>query len=157
MEPVEELIYRHFVKEKWSLCLAESCTGGLVAARLVKVPGASEYFLGSIVAYSNRSKETLLKVSSKVLSTHGAVSQEAAEEMAKGALAAFNSDFSIATTGIAGPSGGSPQKPVGLVCFAIASKDKIISWQTILTGDRTQIQESAATVALEKLFSQINH
>jgi nicotinamide-nucleotide amidase len=102
-----------------TLALAESCTGGLLGHRITSVPGSSEYFLGGIVAYSNDAKRSLLGVSAVTLANHGAVSVETAREMAGGAVRAFGSDIGIAITGVAGPSGGSPQKPVGTVCIAL--------------------------------------
>ena len=100
------------------LAVGESCTGGLLAGRLTDRPGASAYFAGGVVAYSNEAKEELLGVPHELLEEHGAVSAEAAEAMAKGAAERFGADYGLAVTGIAGPDGGTPDKPVGRVCFA---------------------------------------
>jgi nicotinamide-nucleotide amidase len=107
-----------------SISAAESCSGGQFAHSFVSLPGSSEYFKGAIVSYSNEAKQSLLGVSKKTIETYGAVSKDCAEEMALGALRAFSSDYSIAITGIAGPEGGSEEKPVGRVHIAVASKNK---------------------------------
>ncbi|MDR1724751.1 MAG: CinA family nicotinamide mononucleotide deamidase-related protein [Tannerella sp.] len=106
---------------------AESCTGGAIAAALTSVAGASDYYRGSVVAYANEVKINALGVSEDDLRQHGAVSQQVVEQMARGALSALGCDYAIATSGIAGPSGGTPEKPVGTVWIAVASKDRIIS------------------------------
>ena len=103
--------------------LAESCTGGLVAAAITEIPGSSEVLLGALVAYSNESKHGLLKVSNDVLDTFGAVSVATAWSMAQGALEATDADLAVAITGVAGPAGGSEKKPVGTVVFARAERD----------------------------------
>jgi len=150
---IEKEIQELFISRNWTLALAESCTGGKLSATLVQNPGASNYFLGSIVAYSNAAKETLLSVSHQTLQVYGAVSKEAAEQMAKGALSRFQSDFSLSTTGIAGPDGGSTQKPVGTVCFAIVQKEGgVHSWKEIFSGSREEIIKKSSSHALQELF-----
>lgn len=151
----EEEIQKILTQKKWSLGLAESCTGGLVASRLVEIPGASNYFLGGLVAYSNEAKKELLKVSDKTLEIFGAVSVETAREMAVGALSLFGSTAALAISGIAGPTGGSPAKPVGLVTFAIASPSGIEGWEHRFTGERHQIMAEAAEGALRRLLQHI--
>jgi nicotinamide-nucleotide amidase len=111
-----------------TLALAESCTGGLAAARLVDVPGASAVFRGGVVAYADESKEELLGVPRAVLQQHGAVSEPVAAAMAEGARTRFGADVALSTTGVAGPDGGTAQKPVGMVCFALASADGTRAW-----------------------------
>ncbi|HEX6813914.1 MAG TPA: competence/damage-inducible protein A [Planctomycetota bacterium] len=111
-----------------TLALAESCTGGQAAARLVDVPGASAVFRGGVVAYSNESKVDLLGVAREVLEQHGAVSEPVAAAMAEGARARFGADVALSTTGVAGPEGGTAQKPVGMVCFGLASADGTRAW-----------------------------
>lgn len=113
------------------LCLAtaESCTGGGIAALITSVPGSSQYFKGGIVAYANEAKMALLGVQSETLENYGAVSRETVEEMAKGALRAFQADYAVATSGIAGPGGGTADKPVGTIWIAVANKNEIISYK----------------------------
>ena len=111
-----------------TLALAESCTGGLAAARLVDVPGASAVFRGGVVAYSNESKQELLGVPRALLEQHGAVSEPVAAAMAEGARTRFGADVALSTTGVAGPDGGTAQKPVGMVCFALARADGTRAW-----------------------------
>ena len=112
------------IAHKKTLALAESCTGGMVAQHLTAIPGALEYFLGSIVTYSNSLKQGLLHVSEKTLKEHGAVSQEAVKEMLSGIFKATPADFGIAVSGIAGPSGGTAAKPVGTVWAAMGERGK---------------------------------
>lgn len=114
---------------------AESCSGGLMAHLLTSIPGSSEVFKGSIVAYSNEVKLSVLEVSERDLHQFGAVSQQIVEQMAKGVLKRLNTDFAIATSGVAGPGGGTPQKPVGTIWIAWASKDKIVSELFSFSGD----------------------
>lgn len=156
MERLEEKIFSCFVKRGFTLSLAESCTGGALASLLVSVTDASKYFLGSIVAYSNFSKTKLLGVNPLTLEVFGAVSEETAIEMAKGAINCFDSDFAIATTGLAGPSGGSPAKPVGTVCFAIVSRTAAsASWTSQFKGDRQEIMKQSVEEALQKILNHL--
>ena len=104
---------------KWTLATAESCTAGLIAARLTDRPGSSDYVMGAVVSYSNEAKTDLLGVDAALIETHGAVSEPVAEAMATGALKRFGVDTAVAVTGIAGPGGGTPEKPVGTVCFTV--------------------------------------
>ncbi len=124
---VESEVARMLLERRETLCIAESCTGGYVSSKFTSMAGASQYFKGSIVSYSNRAKHELLGVSLKTLEKFGAVSCQTAEEMADGARAALKCDYSIAITGIAGPDGGSTEKPVGTVCMAIATPHGIFS------------------------------
>jgi nicotinamide-nucleotide amidase len=112
-----------------TLATAESCTGGSVAARITSVPGSSAYFTGGIVAYANAVKQALLHVSPQTLEQHGAVSRETVVEMAQGARQTLHTDCAIATSGIAGPDGGTTEKPVGTVWIAVAYKDKITTFR----------------------------
>ena len=130
------------------IAAAESCTGGLIASRITNVPGASEVFEQSFVTYSNRIKEQLLGVAHETLEAHGAVSRQTAEQMAKGVLAHTDADIAIAVTGIAGPGGGTPEKPVGLVYIAVASKDQCIVTENHFTGDRNRVRFNTSTNAL---------
>ncbi len=123
-EEMEKLIAELLKQQKATLALAESCTGGTIAQMITSVPGSSAYFLGSVVAYSNKIKEEVLGVNPDTIKKHGAVSREVVEQMAKGARKQFGADYSIATSGIAGPTGGSPEKPVGTTWIAVASDNK---------------------------------
>ncbi len=153
---LEQEIQKLFIANNWTLGLAESCTGGALCSRLVQIPDCSLYLLGSIVAYANAAKIHLLHVQEKTLENWGAVSEETAREMAQGALKQFGSDFAIATTGIAGPRGGTPQKKVGTICFAIAfSSDELFSWRSQFKGERGQIIKAATTDALQHLLDHV--
>ncbi len=145
-EQVAELLHGHRIG------LAESCTAGLMAARLTARPGASEYVAGGIVAYSNRAKVELLGVPADVLERHGAVSPETAAAMADGAIDRFNADLGCGVTGIAGPDGGSEEKPVGYVCVCVKRADgSEISRDPVLPGDRAEIRDRATTVTMHML------
>jgi nicotinamide-nucleotide amidase len=129
--------------------LAESCTGGLLAARLTRLPGASEYVAGSVVAYSNEAKSDLLGVDPGLIERHGAVSREVAEAMADGALGRFGADVSVGVTGIAGPGGGTEEKPVGYVCLcAKLAGGESLARDPVIPGGREDIRERSALVAL---------
>ena len=119
---LEEKVGELLKAKKLSLSTAESCTGGGIAALITSVPGSSEYFNGSIVAYSNEIKMSLLHVSAETLEKYGAVSRETVTEMVKGAMKTLKTDCAVATSGIAGPGGGTPEKPVGTVWIAAAYK-----------------------------------
>jgi nicotinamide-nucleotide amidase len=136
------------------LGLAESCSGGLLAARITDVPGASAYLAGSVVAYSNQAKAELLGVDPSLIEARGAVSPEVAEAMSRGALERFEADVAVAITGIAGPEGGSEQKPVGYVCFDARLADGTsIARDPVIPGGRADIRERSALVALHLLRS----
>jgi nicotinamide-nucleotide amidase len=126
-EQMEILIGNLLKEKKASLALAESCTGGTIAQLITSVPGSSEYFQGSVVAYSNEIKQEVLGVDPGSIEKHGAVSREVVEQMAEGVRSKFKADFSIATSGIAGPGGGSAEKPVGTTWIAVASADSTVS------------------------------
>ena len=137
--------------------VAESCTGGLVSAALTEIPGASEMFFGGFVTYSNEAKTRRLGVGSDVIETFGAVSIATAWSMARGALAASDADVAVAITGVAGPDGGTPSKPVGTVVFALAEKGadpaKIVADQKFFDEpDRAGVRLQAALCALELLL-----
>ena len=124
---LEEEIGELLKAKKLSLSTAESCTGGGVAALITSVPGSSEYFKGGIVAYSNEIKTALLHVSAETLKKYGAVSRETVTEMVKGAMNTLKTDCAVATSGVAGPGGGTPEKPVGTVWIAVAYKNEIVT------------------------------
>jgi len=139
------------LRGRW-LGLAESCSGGLLAARITKVPGASAYMAGSIVAYSNEAKEELLDVDPALIAAKGAVSPEVAEAMAIGALDRFGADVAVSITGIAGPDGGSDEKPVGYVCFNARLADgTAIARDPVIPGGREDIRERSALVGMHLL------
>jgi nicotinamide-nucleotide amidase len=150
-DEIEQVVVQLLMECKKTLALAESCTGGNVAHRLTNVPGASEVFLGGVVSYSNAAKEKFLGVCAESLAAHGAVSEAVAREMAAGAREKFGSDFAMAITGIAGPGGGSPDKPVGTVFIALASSTGVAVKKFLNAWDRATFKEVAATQALEWL------
>ena len=131
---------------------AESCTGGLLAARLTERPGSSAYLAGGLVAYANQAKTELLGVDAALIQAHGAVSEPVAEAMAAGALHRFKADTAVAITGVAGPDGGTADKPVGTVCFTVALADGGSSTRTLrLPGNRADVRERSTTVAMHLL------
>lgn len=131
------------------LAVAESCTGGLIAGRITNTPGSSQYFLGGVVAYADQMKRDFLEVSPELLATHGAVSRETAEAMARGIRKLSGADIGLAVTGIAGPGGGSEEKPVGTVYIAIASAEEQWGNKFLFRGDRQQIRELTAESGLD--------
>ncbi len=137
-----------------TIATAESCTGGLVASRLTDVPGSSAYFLQGFVVYSNEAKRHSLGVSQELIATCGAVSQEVAKAMATGVLEKSGADVAISTTGIAGPSGGSSDKPVGMLCLAIAEKStsQVLSKTFVMSGDREQNKLRFSEAVLRELW-----
>ena len=151
-ESLEQVIGKQLSSTGRSVSLAESCTGGRIAQKLTAVPGASQYFKGGVVAYDNEVKIRALGVPTLLLRKAGAVSRQCAVAMAKGVRTQWRSTLGIAVTGIAGPTGGSRGKPVGLVYIAIASEKKSRAWEEHFGGDREQIQTRAAKKALEYLW-----
>ena len=149
--PTPELVLDLLRQRGLSLATAESCTGGQVAKRLTDVPGSSDVFVGSVVAYSNDVKERLLGVPVEVLEAHGAVSPETARAMAHGARRLLGADVAVAVTGIAGPGGGSAEKPVGLVCLHVVAPGGEHGSQFELPGDRETIRGRATAAALHQV------
>ncbi|HCB68445.1 MAG TPA: hypothetical protein DEP52_03870 [Methylophilaceae bacterium] len=142
------------IKRNLRIALAESCTGGLVCQQLTNIPGSSAWFDRGFITYSNESKIELLKVNQTTLSEFGAVSKEIASEMALGALNASHADIALSITGIAGPSGGSIDKPVGTVFFAIAYQNKVVfNASKIFSGSRENIRESSCLFALNQVLA----
>lgn len=137
------------------VAVAESCTGGEVAHRITTVSGSSAYFLGGIVSYSNSSKHRLLGVPQAVLDNPGAVSEACARAMAEGARRVFGADIAVATTGIAGPGGGTARKPVGLVYIAATGPNGTAAQEHLFPGDRAAIMDAAATAALDLLVATV--
>ncbi|MFQ5952744.1 MAG: CinA family protein [Candidatus Omnitrophota bacterium] len=144
----EVLIAEAFKEKGKTLAVAESCTGGLISHRITNIPGSSDYFKGGVVAYSNDVKTFLLYVSQGILEKHGAVSSQAAGAMAKGAKNALDADFAAAITGIAGPTGGSAEKPVGLAYIAFASDKDIKTKKILLEGNRESLKEQFTQATL---------
>ncbi|MCS7239909.1 MAG: CinA family protein [Candidatus Bipolaricaulota bacterium] len=138
-----------------TLAVAESCTGGLLGMRLTEVPGASDYFRGGLIAYSNAVKQELLGVPGEVLAKHGAVSPECARAMAEGARRLFRVDLALAITGIAGPTGGTPEKPVGLVYIALAHPQGVVVERHDFRGSRQGVRWSASEAALALLCQHL--
>ena len=134
---------------------AESCTGGLLSARLINVPGASEVYKSGVITYSNKAKRRFLNVKKSTLQKYGAVSEQTAEEMAKGAALLLKADAAVAVTGLAGPDGGTEEKPVGLVYIACSVKGKVTVKRYHFSGSRSKVRESAASAALSLLRSCI--
>ena len=145
---IEQCVANRLAALNLTVAAAESCTGGLVAKRLTDIPGSSRYFIEGAVAYSNETKIKRLGVREKTLNQYGAVSGETAAEMAAGMRKISSADIAISITGIAGPSGGSETKPVGLVYFGLAAKDYVLSCQRRFKGERDLIRERAADFAL---------
>ncbi|MGB8390202.1 competence/damage-inducible protein A [Mycobacterium sp.] len=147
---VDDLVARLLAGHR--IATAESCTAGLLAARLTDRPGSSDYVAGGVVAYSNEAKAELLGVDPALIEAHGAVSEPVAEAMAAGALRRFGADTAVAITGIAGPGGGTEQKPVGTVCFTVMRADGRTDTRTLrLPGNRSDIRERSTTVAMHLL------
>ncbi|NUN05941.1 MAG: CinA family protein [Bdellovibrio sp.] len=146
-EKLQELI-RSLRDRKLTVGFAESCTGGALSAFLTEQPGISDIFLGSVVSYSNEAKVDLLGVRRDTLMQEGAVSETVARQMAHGVRRQLKTDWSVAITGIAGPTGGTPGKPVGTVCFAIVGPDFEVSGKEIFSGDRKGIQQASVDHAV---------
>lgn len=139
------------LERRETLALAESCSGGLTASHVTDVPGSSAYFMGGVVAYSNAAKLSQLGVNPATLEDHGAVSEATARELAEGVKAAFDTTWGVATTGISGPTGGSPEKPVGLVYLAVAGPDGTLTKEARLVPDRLPHKDATAHAALNLL------
>ena len=138
-----------------TVATAESCTGGLVGHLITNVPGSSDYYKGGVVAYANEVKEQLLQVARRTVEEKGAVSAECAEEMARGVRALLDTDIGLATTGIAGPTGGTPEKPVGLVYIALATREYVYYEKHIFPRDREGNKREAADAALKMLLQYL--
>ena len=147
-----EELAKILLKNQWRLTTAESCTGGLVAASLTALAGSSEWFERGYVTYSNDSKSEDIGVDAHLIQDHGAVSIQVAKAMAVGAKQSSNSNIALSITGIAGPTGGSKEKPVGTVCFAwILNNDQVFSETKLFTGNRSEIRDAASEFALSQL------
>jgi len=156
-DTLEQVIVRILTNKKKMLAVAESCTGGLVANRITNVPGASVVFWGGIVSYANEAKMKVLGVSKQSLQNFGAVSEQVAKEMAEGLKKLSGTDYTIAITGIAGPTGGSPEKPVGTVFIAVSTTEKTIVRKNFNPYDRETFKHVTSQQALEILRREIIH
>jgi nicotinamide-nucleotide amidase len=150
-ETLEEVLVKLLARRKETIAVAESCTGGLLAHRLTNVPGSSEVFLADCVVYANQAKIDLLDLDPKLIEQNGAVSERVARAMAEGARAKARSTYALSTTGIAGPSGGSPEKPVGTVCVGLAAPDETVVKSLFLPSDRETFKQLVAQAAFELL------
>lgn len=141
--------------KRLTCAVAESCTGGRICDRMTAVPGSSETFLGGVIAYANSAKMSLLSVPEESLTIFGAVSPEVAQAMSQGAVQRFQASVGISTTGIAGPGGGSPNKPVGLTYIAISGPDGFRCERHVFPGDRNHIKTRGAKAALKALLCYV--
>lgn len=148
---IEEVVAKMLVENNLKIAVAESCTGGMVSASLINYPGISSVFMEGCVTYSNEAKMKSLGVKKETLDIYGAVSPECAKEMASGVAARYNTNVGIATTGIAGPGGGTDEKPVGLVYFGIYINGKVITKKYVFNGDRQGVRERATRTILNDL------
>ena len=144
------------LKNQLTIATAESCTGGLLSHILTGVSGSSDYFIGGIVAYSNRIKESHLGVNPITLETYGAVSSPTAAEMANGVRERFQTDIGLSTTGIAGPTGGTVEKPVGLVWIGISSPQGTQTYECHFSGGRNQVKTSTVETVLQNLLDELH-
>ena len=156
-EALEVRVGKRLSEAGLTLAVAESCTGGLVGHRITNVAGSSEYFLGGVIAYAYEAKERLLNVRHGTLYEFGAVSEQTAGEMARGARRALGADIGIAVTGIAGPGGGLPDKPVGTTWVAVSSRDGEWAQYHLWDGDRDENKVASVDAALELLLKVLEH
>jgi nicotinamide-nucleotide amidase len=155
MEALAKEVGQRLKTGREMLVTAESCTGGWVAQEVTSVAGSSDWFERGFVTYSDNSKQELLGVSGDTLAKHGAVSEDTAREMAQGALARGRGTVALAVTGVAGPGGGSREKPVGMVCFAWASRRGVKSETCRFSGDRKSVREQSVIRALEGVLQHL--
>lgn len=152
---LEEQIVDLMCEKKVTLATAESCTGGMLASRIIDVPGVSDVFKAGFVTYANEAKQNLIGVKEETLAQFGAVSEQTAKEMVLGAIKAGKADMAVATTGIAGPGGGTKEKPVGLVYIACGSADDIVVERCFFDGNRKEIRQASVEHALGMLYREI--
>jgi PncC family amidohydrolase len=148
-------LHKTFISKKLTLSLAESCTGGMAQEKITSMPGASEFFPGGVITYSNHIKEKLLKVKKKTIQDNGAVSKQTADEMAAGVQTLLNSDVSASVTGIAGPSGGTAEKPVGCVFISVKTQSDLISKKFIFSGSREKIRKKSVLELFKIILENI--
>jgi len=152
---LEELAGELLQERNLRLAVAESCTGGLIGHRLTNIPGSSAYYMGSVTAYAYETKVRLLGVRWATLEKHGAVSQEVVLEMARGVRKALRADIGLAVSGIAGPGGGTPDKPVGLTWTGLSADDYEQAWRLVWPGDRREVKDQSAQASLQVLIDYL--
>lgn len=157
MEPLEYSVMKDVIKRGMTIATAESCTGGMVAARLINYPGASAAFVNGFVTYTNESKHRLLGVKNETLEKYGAVSPQTAEEMCTGTARVSGTDIGLSTTGIAGPGGGSNEKPVGLVYIGVYIRGKVVVKKLLNKGSREEIRKASTEAVIELLGCEIKN
>lgn len=155
--PLEVQVGEYLRQDGLTVSVAESCTGGLIGDLITNIPGSSEYFLGGVIAYANSAKEDLLGVAHEILEQAGAVSEETAVEMARGVRRALGADIGISVTGIAGPSGATANKPVGLVWIGLSSIDVEKAYRFLFMGSRIENKASSAHEALKLLLEYLQN
>jgi len=154
-QDLEEKVGELLSQRGWTLAVAESCTGGLLGHRITNVSGSSAYFEGGVISYSNEAKEAVLGVPREILIEHGAVSRETALAMARGARRVLGTDLAVSVTGIAGPTGGTPEKPVGLAYIALAAEGAELCDKHVWQGDRAANKEQSAEAALKLILQYL--
>ena len=155
LELIVSQIHKLLLKNNLTIAVAESCTGGLVSSLLTQAPGSSGYFILGVVVYSNVSKNKILSIPNKLIEEKGAVSKQVAAKLAESVRKIAGADFGIGITGIAGPTGATPNKPVGTVFISIAARKKTICKEFHFTGNRTTIRKKSALKSLELLLIQL--
>lgn len=155
MEQIINQVHKFLTKFKKTIAVAESCTGGALSGLLTQNPGSSRYFILGVVAYSNKAKKNILRIPQSVIARYGAVSKNVASLMAKSVRKIAKTDFGIGITGITGPTGGTPKKPVGTVFIAVDNQNKAICKKFLFKGNRLNIRKKVALKSLELLKSVI--
>ena len=152
-ETLEELVFKLLLERKETIAVAESCTGGEIGSKLTKIPGSSKIFYGGVIAYNNLIKQEILDVPKELINKYGAVSEQVVESMAKGVQKKFRVNWAISVSGIAGPTGGSKSKPVGLVNFCIQGPKTLVTWEEKFGSNKTRedIQKLSVLNALDRL------
>ncbi len=154
-KPLEVLVGEQLRRRGQTLALAESCTGGLVSHLVTNVPGSSDYYLGGVTSYANDAKVSLLGVKPETLEQHGAVSEQTVLEMARGIRRVLGSDIGVSVSGIAGPTGGTPEKPVGTVWIGFSAPDAEFAHHYLWSGTRLEVKKQSARQALSLLFEYL--
>lgn len=152
---LEEQIVNLMREKNLTLAVAESCTGGMLSSRIIEVAGVSDIYKAGFVTYANEAKQNLIGVKEETLRDFGAVSEQTAREMVLGAIKAAKADMAVATTGIAGPGGGTKEKPVGLVYIACGNKESITVKKNLFDGDRQHVREASTETALQMLKEKL--